>query len=82
MRRDVTVCGITLIVSGVLIFVVSRWVSNNIRQCNGEILQFLSIACGNAAPLVADTIALGIVMIIIGIVLTIIGPLAPSKTIR
>lgn len=64
MRRDVVVCGITLIVSGVLIFEVSRWVSNNISQYNGQILQLLSIACGNTAPLLADTIALGIVMII------------------
>ncbi len=60
-------------VSGMLIFEVSMWVGNNIPQCNGQILQLLSIACGNAAPFLADTIALGIVMIIIGIVLIITG---------
>jgi hypothetical protein len=82
MRKDAVVCGITLILSGVLIFVISIPIGKNIQQCHDRILHLLSIGCVKASPMLADATVLAIVMVIIGITLTIIGPMAPSKAVR
>ena len=68
-----------LIIPGVPIFVVSYQVADNIPQCNGQILESLLIACDTAESLLTAVMVLAVVILLIGITLTIIGPLAPQN---
>jgi hypothetical protein len=82
MRRDLIICGIALTILGFVIFVISSGIGDNIPQCNGQILQLFTIACDTVAPFLAAVIGLATVIVIIGITLAIIGPLAPSKSVK